>query len=230
MVATIFRTRLKTLTFKNKERKMKTYSKILMLVFICLFLTAGNAAATLIGVDLGLPIITSDSPGYYNYNADTNLFTSDAFSVQISFDGVTQILFVPRGIYHAGFYVDETGHFAGGTLGDDLYITGNFTYNSVNYSGLLLAGEVTNFGWEQASNGDLFFDFAFDVTGGQLASFFDNNVGGDISHNTSNDFTDWDHSSSGTRVKSETAPVSEPAAFLLFGSGILGLAFFMRRK
>lgn len=220
---------------------MKFNAKVLVIALIMLLTITGGASAALIGVDLELPLILSDSPGYYSYNAGTNLFTSWGNSVWITFDGVNRINLSPRGLYNVAFYVDELGRFAGGVAGDDLRITGTFSYGGTNYSGLLLAGEVNNFGWAIAPdrNGDgsldLHFDFTFDFTGGMLAPFYAayDNRGADFSDNRINNFTgDWNVSHAGERVKIETAPtrVPEPGTLLLFGSGLAGIAVYLRNR
>ena len=191
------------------------------------------AGATLIGVDLALPDIFSNSTGTYNYNSATHLFTCTAQASTITFDGTTLIP-ITGGSYSLQFYVNSSGNFSVGVSGADLTISGTFTYNNNTYSGVLLTGEVTNFGWQNLPGTKYaFFDLTFDSTGGALQGFYagSGNKGGDIFSSEISNFTgNWDKNHSGTKVKHDTAPVPEPTTILLFGLGIVGIAVFGRKR
>jgi hypothetical protein len=96
---------------------------------------------------------------------------------------------------------------------------------------LLLAGNVTDFGFEDPANGPkIDFDLTFDVTGGLLQPFYANNSGGTLITAENSGFTgDWTIDHSGTKVKNDTAPVPIATSFLLFGSGAIGLVGFWRK-
>lgn len=215
---------------------MKKFNFLAILVILSLVLLsmAGSAHATLIGIDLGLPDITSNSVGSYQYDSGSKLFTSTAQALTITFDGTTLIP-ITNGSYSVQFYVNSSGNFFGGVPGSDLVISGTFTYNGTTYSGPLLTGEVTNFGWLNIPGTKYaLFDFTFVNTGGLLQSFFggSGNNGGDIFSSEISNFTgNWNVSHSGMKVKHDTAAaVPEPSTILLFGLGIAGLAIFGRRK
>jgi hypothetical protein len=214
-------------------QKMNLIIKVLLITSISLlsiFLMPCSSTATLIGLDLIVPDITSNSTGKYSYDAGTNLFSSTATPFIITFDGIN---FTPitGGSYSAKFYVDESGNFAGGVGGYDLIISGFFSYGGKDYSGTLIAGEVTNFGWLNIPGPYAIFDFSFDATGGTLIDFYGGGKGGDVLTSESSTFTgNWNKSHSGTKVKHDTAPLPEPDTILLFGLGIVGIAVFGRRK
>jgi hypothetical protein len=211
---------------------MNLIIKVLLITSISLlsiFLMPCSSTATLIGLDLIVPDITSNSTGKYSYDAGTNLFSSTATPFIITFDGIN---FTPitGGSYSAKFYVNESGNFAGGVDGYDLIISGSFSYGGKDYSGTLIAGEVTNFGWLNIPGPYAIFDFSFDATGGALKDLY-NGAWGDVLTSESSTFTgNWNKSHSGKKVKHDTAPLPEPDTILLFGFGIVGIAVFGRRK
>ena len=213
-------------------QKMNLIIKVLLITSISLlsiFLMPCSSTATLIGLDLIVPDITSNSTGKYSYDAGTNLFSSTATPFIITFDGIN---FTPitGGSYSAKFYVNESGNFAGGVDGYDLIISGSFSYGGKDYSGTLIAGEVTNFGWLNIPGPYAIFDFSFDATGGALKDLY-NGAWGDVLTSESSTFTgNWNKSHSGKKVKHDTAPLPEPDTILLFGFGIVGIAVFGRRK
>ena len=220
--------------------RSKRIGLLLGIMLIGWVFVAGKADAALLNFDIFLPDILSDSVGVYNYDAGTDLFTSTAIPLTITFTGLPGSLIPITGTYPStlsysvGFHVDALGNFSGGITGDDLVIKGAFTYDSILYSGTLLSGEVTNFGWLDTGSGAL-FDYTFDFTGGALSSFYAGygNRGGDkmyaeIAPTFTGVFT-ADHS--GTKVKHDTAPVPEPSSLLLLGGGLLSAALLrVRRK
>jgi len=197
-----------------------------------------NAEAALLGVAelLDVPDITSNSTGTYSYDSTTNIFDSDATPLSITFDGVTPISITGVRSYDVSFEVDESGNFVSGVGGDDLVIIGDIDVDGdtvIDYSGVLLTGEVTDFGWLDIGVGSLdLFDFTFDATGGALAGFYGTGKGGDVMTAEQTNFTgSFLVSSSGTKVKHDTAPlVPEPTSMMLFGTGLLGFVGRLRKR
>lgn len=216
---------------------MRRSRLVLAMVVATLIFAAGDAHAMLLGVELSLPDITSNGTGTYSYNATTNLFKADATPLSITFDGVTPIPIYGVRDYSVGFYVDESGNFSAGRDGDDLIIVGVIDVDGdgiAEYSGTLLTGEVTKFGWQNIA-GTTFdaFDFTFDATGGVLASFYDPGIGGgDIILSEDSTFAgNFNSNFSGTKAKHDTAPlVPEPTSMLLLGMGLCGLGAVRRKR
>lgn len=206
---------------------MKKLLLLAMVMVVTLFV-AGNAHAALLGIHLGVPDIFSDSTGTYSYDSGTQLMTYTAKAITITFDGVNLIP-ITGGGYSAQFKVDNAGNFVSGVSGDDLTISGSFTYNSIPYSGNLLTGEITDFGWETGTYA--LFDYYIDVQGGALASYF-GSTAGDVASAENHNFTgNWQANHSGSKVKHDTAGlIPEPSSMLLLGMGILGLFGLGKRR
>lgn len=217
---------------------MKKLALILAIATIGAFCMVGRSEATLIGVELALPDILSDSVGTYSYTAGTDLLTFTATPVTITFDGTTLINITGTRSYSASFYVDSSGNLTGGVVGGyDLKIYGDIDVDgdTVNeYSGLLVAGEVTGFGWLPITGTKgVLFDYTFDFKDGALSSYYAayNNKGGDLVYaEKTTPPLSWTANHSGTATKHDTAPTPEPASVALLGMGLIGFASSIRRK
>jgi MYXO-CTERM domain-containing protein len=190
-----------------------------------LTLAAANAAnADLLGFTL------FESPDIFSgfidvtYDADTNVFTADGFSLTYN-DGVSQ-----TAINNGHFNITATIDVGGVLLGGTVLIEGTFGLEGPT----LLTGTLTAFGFEDPPGGDL-FDFLFTVTGGSLATEFggvgntagiilDVNNGPDVDGTFSHDFDNLDGGIPGTGqgVSDTGIPVPAPGSLALLALGLLG--------
>ena len=124
------------------------------------------------------PIISFDSNGVLAYHTSTEAL--DITATPISFFAAAgspprSVTGTPSVAIHV--LVDNgqavpanAGNLVGGAGGDDLAVTGDIDTNGdgvVDYSGTLLTGSVTGFGFQDSGASDL-YNFTFHVTGGQL--------------------------------------------------------------
>ncbi len=141
---------------------------------------AGSARAALLGVNVIPPIISYSNAGSLslNYNSGTQIFTVTTTPSTIKFSPTDPTLSViaPHSMT-IKIQVDNTGALVGSVgPGPDLVISGKVTrvVGTVTnvYSGLLLTGQITAFGYQYTGTGIDDYDFRFTPTGGQLESFY----------------------------------------------------------
>ncbi len=108
--------------------------------------------------------------------------------------------------------VDDSGNLIGGTPGDDLRIFGMVdTADNGTLSGVLLTGEILDFGYYDHGSTYEEFDFLFQPTGGALMPYFGTMKGGLYMMSYGSDFTgDFTTNFSGTTF-GYLGPVERPA-------------------
>lgn len=220
----------------------KSITSLLFSVIISLTF-AMSVSATLIPMDMSMfPDLFSNTTGTYTYNATTNLFETKATPHTFALDPATSVPVTGScASYYAGFYVDENGKLQSGVSGNDLKITGKIDVDNdgtYDYTGTLLTGEITNFGYQYVTVGQSLFNFAFDVTGGALASLFPTEhdgtqLGGDYFTTENTNFNgSWLTSSYGYKVKHDTFPIPnpEPTTWILLLIGMIGMTTVTRKR
>ena len=152
------------------------------------------AFAALLGVTLSHPLLSFNNQGTTTYDATTDQFLVDASPLAIrltSSDAPVLISPVPEfgETLVINATVDETGSLTGGVPGDDLLVFGQVDLGATGFfSGVLLTGEVTGFGFRDSGGSTDSYDFTFTVTGGQLAFLYPSAVGVQVTSALS-DFT-----------------------------------------
>jgi hypothetical protein len=152
----------------------------LSMVVLSMAALIGVARAVLLGVSVTPPVISylSAVTTATSYNPVSQVFSVVAPDVTIQFGPTEPTLTVtpPRSLT-ISVKVDNTGALVGSVgPGPDLVITGKVTRvvgTTTNvYSGLLLTGQVTAFGYGYIGSGVADFDLRFTPTGGLLQPFY----------------------------------------------------------
>ncbi|MBL9123466.1 MAG: hypothetical protein JNG90_07520 [Planctomycetaceae bacterium] len=133
----------------------------------------GRQMMAVLGIDPGFPLIAYNSTGTVNYDPNTTNF--DLAATPLAFleaDGADPVPFQLPAAVAIQIQVDTAGNLIGGVPGNDLVVTGTIDDGgAINYSGVLLTGEITAFGYADSGSTDA-YDFRFTVTGGALAAYF----------------------------------------------------------
>ena len=196
-----------------------------LLVAALLMSMSSLAQAASLSLVPGSPDIFSSQISV-SYNAGTNAFSASGFATTLDDDGIG----APETIVFGGFNyniaasIDNAGVLAGGT-----FSIGGTVGSLGFFSGTLLTGNLTAIGFDTASDP---LEFLFDVTGGDAAALY-GGLGG-IILNTSGFGGTWG-TSFGTSFGgvADTFGVSAipvPAAVWLFGTALVGLIGFGKRK
>ncbi len=143
---------------------------------------------SLVGVTPDFPVFTYDNTGTVSYDAATDTFDLDADPIFFRNSAADPPIFVTgAGDFKISIQVDSSGNLIGGTPGDDLILTGDVDVDGdtvIDFSGVLLTGEVNAFGFLDSGGPTDDYDFQFSVTGGLMAGFY---AGGDIGVVTSSE-------------------------------------------
>ncbi len=140
---------------------------------------ASVSFAALLNDLTGFPSLVTDQTGSIAYNKTTRMVSVRSAPLAIRFSATTAPHFVtatpdnnPQ-LLTIDIKVGNNGKAVDGFAGEDLYIYGAVTDdNNVNYSGVLLSGEIVKWGYLNSGTTDQ-YDFRFTVSGGALAPLFD---------------------------------------------------------
>ena len=121
---------------------------------------------SLLGVAVESPQVNYDSTGVVNYTASTDSFQSTATPISIVVAAGQRPItigvprFLPRlpGGQHRQTHRRVTGN--------DLVVNGNVTISGTVYNGVLLTGEILQFGYQDSGGPTDQYDFRFHATGG----------------------------------------------------------------
>ena len=131
----------------------------------------GRNLMSLLGIAVDLPITTvlNGTPGSLSYTAATH--TLDDSATPIRFITATgSVPIVNNKDFELHIHVSATGSPSDGNFSQDVTLTGDVSLNNNNvydYSGVLLTGKITQFGYE-ADGAVSLYDFRFTPTGGAL--------------------------------------------------------------
>jgi hypothetical protein len=180
--------------FGGEKMRLKKYA-ILAAALVAVTAMVSMSFGELLGIaDLlnfpGLVYDAPSNPDATTYNATSDLLSIDATPIAIRFAPTEPPRFVnptgdpPAEVLTIRAVIDASGTLIGGIENEDLVVTGEVDADGdgdVDYAGVLLTGEVAEFGFldgEAPSTTDQ-FDFRFNVTGGLLADdfFLDQDIG-----------------------------------------------------
>ena len=124
---------------------------------------------SLLGVATEYPAVNYDSTGVVNYSAATDAFQSTATPISIvAAKGQRPIAIGVPDDFFLGCQVNNAGTLTGGVAGNDLVVDGKVTISGTLYSGVLLTGEIMQFGYQDSGGPTDLYDFRFHATGGAL--------------------------------------------------------------
>jgi len=130
-----------------------------------------------VGAEIGIPDIDYDANGTLVYDSLNQTFEADAFPTGISFTlGGRATRITNPSDFQFHIQVDNDGNLVGGVVGDDLVIEGEIDINRdrvSDYSGVLLTGEIADFGYLNSGTNTDQYDFRLTPTGGALMPFFE---------------------------------------------------------
>jgi hypothetical protein len=191
-----------------------------------------------------LNLVLPDSPDILSqfidvaYDADSDVFVAQGLSLQILVAPGAALPIVDGGFSIA---ITTDGTTASGLGGDDLSITGAIDVDgdgTPDFSGLLLAGEIAEFG--SSTSGPGVFEFVFNLTGGalfgtlfglpQAGVILGADGGSTYTGSFDVSFSNLTAGQGSGTGSADTAPIPEPGTLLLLGSGIAGLVGFGRRR
>ena len=141
----------------------------------------GRALLALVGVELSYPTIAYNGTGGaggggVQYDASSREFDLSATptGIQLSGSAPSRAIVGADRSYEIRIRVDNSGNLIGGVSGPDLVVKGSVDLDgngTVDYTGVLLTGEVKKFGYLDDGAVD-YFDFAFTPTGGALRALY----------------------------------------------------------
>jgi hypothetical protein len=152
---------------------------ILLIVVMTTF--AGNACAALLGVQPGMPQVsfnTGSTAPVTSYDPATGLFTVSASPLSYRWSTLLPPVTV-TGLKSLVIraHIDASGKLLPNVDGDGIVVTGTVAAAGQSYSGTLLTGTATGFGFFNSSTTTDSFDFRFTTTGGSLQPLY---AGSDI--------------------------------------------------
>jgi hypothetical protein len=154
---------------------------VISIVIVIIVGLTGLVSATLLGVNPGFPQILFNQPlpTALTYDPVAQKFVINSVPVAASFHPFDNQPFTPAGTDSSptlsiSILVDSSGNLTGVPTSRDLVIRGTVTDAGtlITYTGDLLTGTVTGFGYLNQAPGQSAFDFTFSVTGGSMASFY----------------------------------------------------------